>query len=238
MPATRSVLIVEDDEVLRDMLKEQLADDGFKVVTASTLEAADRAINDENTYVDAVILDLGMPDGDGRDFCGKLRHQGHNVPIIMLTGMVGEEDVVRGLDSGAYDYIPKPFRINELLARLRAQLRDFENSEDATFSIGPYIFSPGKKLLKDPATQRRIRLTAKEAAILKVLYRSKPLPIDRQKLLHEVWGYTPDTSTHTVETHIYRLRQKMESNPACPLILLSVQGGYLLSAEPVFAATA
>ena len=141
--------LVEDDEVLRDMLKEQLADDGFKVVTASTLEAADRAINDENTYVDAVILDLGMPDGDGRDFCCKILHKWLNVPIIMLTGMVGEEDVVRGLDSGAYDYIPKPFRINELLARLRAQLRDFENSEDATFSIGPYIFSPGKKLLKD-----------------------------------------------------------------------------------------
>ena len=150
MLATRSVLIVEDDEFIRDMLKEQLADDhGFIVFAPPTLEAADKIIDARASSVDAVILDRGLPDGDGCDYCMKLRRDGHNMPVIMLTGMDGEEDVVRGLESGAHDYIAKPFRINKLLARLRAQLREFDSSEDATFSIGPYTFHPSKKFLRD-----------------------------------------------------------------------------------------
>ena len=200
MPATRSVLIVEDDEVLRDMLKEQLADDhGFIVFTAPTLEAADKVIDDKYACVDAVILDRGMPDGDGCDYCAKLRRHGHNMPVIMLTGMDGEEDVVRGLESGAHDYIAKPFRINELLARLRAQLRGFDSSEDATFSIGPYIFQPSKKLLQNSATDRCILLTEKEVAVLKYLYHSNDHTVDRERLLHDVWGYNDDSTSHTIE---------------------------------------
>jgi DNA-binding response OmpR family regulator len=229
MLATRSVLLVEDDEVIREMLKEQLADDhGFIVFTAPTLEAADKIIDATASSLDAVILDRRLPDGDGCDYCMKLRRHGHNMPVIMLTGMDREEDVVRGLESGAHDYIAKPFRINELLARLRAQLREFDSSEDATFPIGPYTFHPSKKLLRDSATDRRILLTEKEAAVLKYLYRSNDRAVDREKLLHDVWGYNDGITTHTIETHIYRLRKKLEPDPRRPALLVTERNGYRL----------
>ena len=230
MAAKRPILIVEDDEALRENLAEHLAEDsGFTVSTAASLEEADAAINAKDSRFDAVILDIGLPDGDGRDYCVRLRKQGHKMPVIMLTGADGEADVVRGLDSGANDYIAKPFRANELLARLRAQLRLFENSEEAVFSVGPYTFRPSKKLLQDPAKNRRIRLTDKEAAILKFLYRSDSRAVDRQILLHEVWGYNPAVTSHTLETHIYRLRQKIEVNPGAPALLVTEHGGYRLN---------
>jgi DNA-binding response OmpR family regulator len=232
MATRRAILIVEDDESLRDTLAEQLADDhGFAVTAAATLDAAGKAFNDEGGHFDAVILDIGMPDGDGCHFCARVRRQGHKMPIIMLTGSDGETDVIRGLESGANDYIAKPFRTNELLARLRAQLRLFENSEDAVFSVGPYTFRPSKKLLHEPVNNRRIRLTDKESAILKFLYRSDSRAVDRQILLQEVWGYNPAVTTHTLETHIYRLRQKMELHPRAPVLLVTENGGYRLSPE-------
>ena len=236
MSAKRPILIVEDDEALRETLAEQLAEENvFTIATAGTLEEADAAINSTDARFDAVILDIGLPDGDGRDYCARLRKQGHRMPVIMLTGADAESDVVRGLDSGANDYIAKPFRANELLARLRAQLRMFESSEEAVFSVGPYTFRPSKKLLQDPARNRRIRLTDKEAAILKFLYRSDARAVDRQILLHEVWGYNPAVTTHTLETHIYRLRQKIEANPGHPALLVTENGGYRLNPEPAAA---
>jgi DNA-binding response OmpR family regulator len=236
MTAQRPILIVEDDEALREVLADHLADGhGFTVTTAGTLEETDKAINDPDARFDAVILDIGLPDGDGRDYCARMRRQGHKMPVIMLTGSDAEADVVRGLDSGANDYIAKPFRSNELLARLRAQLRLFDGSEEAVFSVGPFTFRPARKLLQDPARKRRIRLTEKESAILKFLYRSDARPVGREILLHEVWGYNPAVTTHTLETHIYRLRQKLETNPANPALLLTEQGGYRLN---LYAATA
>ncbi|MGH7154435.1 MAG: response regulator transcription factor, partial [Acetobacteraceae bacterium] len=172
MSSERPILIVDDDPDLRLTLAEQLAVDGeFTSVEAATLAEAEDQLASKDSRFDAVILDISLPDGDGRDFCVRLRRQGHKMPVIMLTGSDTETDIVRGLDSGANDYIAKPFRLNELLARLRAQLRIFENSEDAVFSIGPYTFRPSAKLLQDLIKNRRIRLTEKEAAILKFLYR-------------------------------------------------------------------
>jgi DNA-binding response OmpR family regulator len=240
MPIKRSILIIEDDEAFREMLAEQLADDyGFAVSAVGTLDAADRAMSDMRAGFHAVILDLGMPDGDGRDYCAKLRRAGHNMPVIMLTGSAGEADIVRGLDSGANDYIAKPFRTNELLARLRAQMREFESSsEDAIFLVGPYVFRPSKKLLQHSANNRRIRLTQKEAEILRFLYRAEARSVARQTLLNEVWGYNSGVTTHTLETHIYRLRQKIEANPANPALLVTEGGGYRLSPESVVAPAA
>ncbi len=177
---------------------------------------------------DAVLLDIGLPDGDGRDLCARLRKHGLKMPIIMLTGADAEQDVVRGLDAGANDYIAKPFRLNELLARVRAQLRVFDNSEDAVFLIGPYSFRPSAKLLLEVARNKKIRLTEKEAAILKYLYRSGGKPVGRQILLNEVWGYNSAVTTHTLETHIYRLRQKIEPDPGNARLLLTEGGGYRL----------
>lgn len=229
MAGERPILIVDDDHALRAMLAEQLAVDGeFAASEAETAGEAEAKMTAREARFDAVILDVGLPDGDGRDLCAKLRRGGLKVPIIMLTGSDQESDVVRGLDSGANDYIAKPFRLAELLARLRAQLRIFENSEDAVFSIGPYTFRPAAKLLQEPARNRRIRLTEKEAAILKFLYRAGTRPVARQVLLNEVWGYNAAVTTHTLETHIYRLRQKIEPDPSNARLLVTEGGGYRL----------
>ena len=232
MPAERPVLIVDDDRSLRDELVAQLQLDGEFVAfeAGSCAEAEARMALPDRRY-DALILDVGLPDGDGRDLCAKLRRQGFAMPIIMLTGSDEEADVVRGLESGANDYIAKPFRLNELLARLRAQLRSFENSEDAIFTIGPFSFRPSAKSLQDAQQNRRIRLTEKEAAILKFLYRAGSKPVPRQILLNEVWGYNAGVTTHTLETHIYRLRQKIEDDPTNAKLLLTEAGGYVLDAS-------
>jgi DNA-binding response OmpR family regulator len=230
MAAKRSILIVEDDAAVQEVLADYLAGEhGFTIFTAETLDEAAKVIDDEHRRFDAVILDVGMPDGDGRDFCANLRGKGHKIPVIMLTGRDAELDIVRGLDSGANDYIAKPFRLNELLARLRAQWRAFDSSEEAVFSLGPFTFHPSKKLLHDPINNRRIRLTSKEVAILRYLYRSEDRRVDREILLHELWGYNAAVTTHTLETHIYRLRQKIETDPRFPALLVFESGGYRLN---------
>ncbi|WP_122049516.1 response regulator transcription factor [Asaia bogorensis] len=232
MPGPRPVLIVDDDDTLRQLLVEQLKLEGeFEPIQAVSVADAKEKLGVPDVRVDAILLDVTLPDGDGRDFCAELRRQGIRMPIIILTGSDEEADVVRGLDAGANDYVAKPFRIAELLARLRAQLRLFENSEDAVFPIGPYLFRPSSKILQEPAKNRRIRLTEKEAAILKYLYRAGHRPIARQVLLNEVWGYNAAVTTHTLETHIYRLRQKIEPDPANASLLLTEGGGYRLNPE-------
>src|SRR5215213_11859804 len=231
MATPRPILIVEDDAALRATLAEQIAMEGdFTADEAESATEAAAKLADGDVRYDAILLDIGLPDGDGRDFCAKLRRDGKKMPVIMLTGADAESDVVRGLDSGANDYIAKPFRLPELLARVRAQLRVFDNSEDAVFTIGPYLFRPSAKLLLESARNRKIRLTDKECGILKFLYRAaKPVP--RQVLLNEVWGYNSEVTTHTLETHIYRLRQKIEPNPSKLQLLLTEGGGYRL--DPV-----
>jgi DNA-binding response OmpR family regulator len=232
MSDPRPILIVDDDPALRATLSEQLAVDGeFTPREAGSMAEAGQILLADGSRFDAVLLDIGLPDGDGRDLCAELRRNGIKVPIIMLTGADAEQDVVRGLDSGANDYIAKPFRIMELIARLRAQLRVFDNSEDAVFVIGPYTFRPSAKMLQDTARNRRIRLTEKECSILKFLYRAGGRPVGRQILLNEVWGYNAAVTTHTLETHIYRLRQKIEPDPAAASLLLTEGGGYRLDPQ-------
>ncbi|HYZ22340.1 MAG TPA: response regulator transcription factor [Rhodopila sp.] len=228
MTAARPILIVEDDDALRQVLAEQIAAGGmFQSVEAATLDEAERHLGDGEARFDSIILDLSLPDGDGRDFCARIRRQGHRMPVIMLTGAADESDVVSGLNSGANDYIAKPFRASELLARLNAQLRQFDSSEAAVFTIGPYTFRPAAKLLMANDKQR-IRLTAKEVDILKFLYRHANQVVSRQVLLDEVWGYNASVTTHTLETHVYRLRQKIEIDPANCRLLMTAPGGYML----------
>jgi DNA-binding response OmpR family regulator len=239
MVTPRPILIVEDDAALRATLAEQIRLEGdFTADEAESASEAEAKLGSADARYDAILLDIGLPDGDGRDLCAKLRRDGLRMPVIMLTGHDAEQDVVRGLDAGANDYIAKPFRAGELLARVRAQLRVFDNSEDAVFTIGPYMFRPSAKLLLEPARSRKIRLTGKEASILKYLYRAHGKPVPRQVLLNEVWGYSSAVSTHTLETHIYRLRQKIEPDPSHPRLLLTEDGGYRLDFEAGQAAAA
>ncbi|MBS0641352.1 MAG: response regulator transcription factor [Proteobacteria bacterium] len=234
MAVERPVLVVDDDTALCETLIDQLADDGeFSATRAASIQEAEARLAEENARFDAIILDVGLPDGDGRDLCLRLRKQGHHMPIIMLTGSEGEVDVVHGLDSGANDYIAKPVKIAVLLARLRAQIRTFENSEDAVFTIGPYTFRPAARILQDPNKKHRIRLTEKEVGILKFLYRTGNRPSARQVLLNEVWGYNAGITTHTLETHIYRLRQKIEPDASNPRLLITEPGGYRLDPEGI-----
>ena len=232
MTLARPILIIEDDADLRATLAEQIAQDGEFIAeeACSAAEAASKLAESDSRY-DAILLDVGLPDADGREFCARLRRDGRKMPVIMLTGADAESDVVRGLDSGANDYIAKPFRLPELMARLRAQLRVFDNSEDAVFTIGPYLFRPSAKLLLEPGRNRKVRLTDKESSILKFLYRAGGKPVPRQILLNEVWGYNSAVTTHTLETHIYRLRQKIEPDPSNARLLLTEGGGYRL--DPV-----
>jgi DNA-binding response OmpR family regulator len=229
MSSARPILIVEDDDALRQVLADQVALSGaFESVEAASLDEASRYLGAAEARFDSIILDVNLPDGDGRDFCARVRKHGHTMPIIMLTGASDEGDVVSGLNAGANDYIAKPFRINELMARLQAQLRLFDTSEDAVFTIGLYTFRPAAKLLIGPDKKQRIRLTAKEVDILKFLHRNANRVVSRQVLLDEVWGYNAGVTTHTLETHVYRLRQKIEADPANCRLLMTAPGGYRL----------
>jgi len=227
MSLSRKILIIDDDAALRRSLAEQLQlHEEFAVSEAGTgTEALDAT---RVHYFEAILLDVGLPDMDGRELCRVMRRSGVRAPILMLTGADGEADTILGLDSGANDYITKPFRLNVLLARLHAQLRQHEASEDAVFAIGPYTFRPSAKTLVDDAKRRKVRLTEKETAILKYLYRAGEKTIGRAILLNEVWGYNSGVTTHTLETHVYRLRQKIERDPGKAEILVTEPGGYRL----------
>ena len=224
MAQLKKILLVDDDDDLRDALSEQLLlTEDFDVFEAGN--GADAKTRAAEALYDLVILDVGLPDIDGRDLCRDLRTQGVKSPILMLTGHDSDADTIMGLDAGANDYVTKPFKFPVLLARIRAQLRQHEQSEEAIFQLGPYTFKPSAKLLITE-DDKKIRLTEKETNILKFLYRAAAGVVPRDTLLHEVWGYNAGVTTHTLETHIYRLRQKIEPDPSNARILLTESGGY------------
>jgi DNA-binding response OmpR family regulator len=226
MVQQKTLLIVDDDDELREALAEQLElHEEFKVIQAANGTEGLRLGKSVNA--DLILLDVDLPDMDGREACRLLRKGGLTTPVIMLTGQTSDSDTILGLDAGANDYVTKPFRFAVLLARIRAQVRSHETSEDATFRIGPYEFKPALKVLVDQ-TQKKTRLTEKETNILKYLYRAGGKPITRDVLLTEVWGYNAGVTTHTLETHVYRLRQKIEPDPANARLLMTDAGGYRL----------
>jgi len=226
MAQQKSILIIDDDVELRSALAEQLElHQEFVANQASTAGEGLKAAKESRA--DLILLDVDLPDMDGREACRLIRKGGVTTPIIMLTGAASDSDTILGLDAGANDYVTKPFRFAVLLARIRAQLRSHETSEDAVFRIGPYEFRPASKLLIDDAA-KKIRLTEKETAILKYLYRAGEKPVSREELLAEVWGYNAGVTTHTLETHVYRLRQKIEPEPASARLLITEAGGYRL----------
>jgi DNA-binding response OmpR family regulator len=222
-----TILIIDDDAELRLALAEQFdLEEGFVGLGAASAAEGLKAAAEHKPA--AIVLDVSLPDMDGILACKQLRDQGVKAPIILLTGAAREElDQVNGLDAGANDYVLKPFKFSVLLARIRAHLRSHEASEDAIYRIGPYEFRPSMRVLIDPA-QKKIRLTDKEASILRYLYRSGEKPVGREELLREVWGYNANVTTHTLETHIYRLRQKIEPDAQAPKLLITETGGYRL----------
>lgn len=229
MAPSRRILLIDDDEFLRRSLREQMVgrEEIAEVGEAATGKEGVATATGDRAPWDLILLDIGLPDMDGRDVCRILRAQGVRSPIIMLTAADSDDDTITGLDAGANDYVTKPFRLTVLLARVKAHIRQYEQSDDAVFTIGPYKFIPAAKMLQDDATARKIRLTEKETAILKYLYRMGRV-VDRERLLNEVWGYNAGVTTHTLETHVYRLRQKIEPDPAQATLLVTESGGYRL----------
>lgn len=226
MAQYKTILVVDDDAELRGALAEQLhLHEEFRTIEAAAGGEGVRI--GREIKPDLILLDVDLPDMDGRETCRLLRKAGVSSPVIMLTAAASDSDTILGLDAGANDYVTKPFKFAVLLARIRAQLRSHEQSEDAIFRIGPYEFRPASKLLTDPKG-KKIRLTEKETSILKYLYRAGGKPVSREELLTEVWGYNAGVTTHTLETHVYRLRQKIEPDPTTAQILLTEAGGYRL----------
>ena len=226
MAQHKTILIIDDDADLRGALAEQL-ELHEEFVTSQAETAGEGVRMAREARADLILLDVDLPDMDGREACRLLRKDGVSTPIIMLTGQASDADTVLGLESGANDYVTKPFRFAVLLARIRAHLRSHEQSEDAVFRIGPYEFRPAAKVLIDDKG-RKVRLTEKETSILKYLYRAGAKAVSREELLTEVWGYNAGVTTHTLETHIYRLRQKIEPEPGQARLLLTDAGGYRL----------
>ncbi|HEY5105419.1 MAG TPA: response regulator transcription factor [Caulobacteraceae bacterium] len=227
MAQRKIILIIDDDADLREGLSEQLELEGeFSAIGAAT--AGDGVRLALEHHPDIVLLDIDLPDMNGREACLRLREAGLASPVLMLTAAVSDADAVLGLDSGANDYVTKPFRLAVLLARIRAHMRSHEQSEGAVFRIGPYDFRPAGKVLVD-ARGKKLRLTDKETNILKYLYRAGAKAVSREELLTEVWGYNAGVTTHTLETHVYRLRQKIEPDPSNVRLLLTEPGGYRLA---------
>ena len=221
------LLIVDDDAYLRATLRQQLLVEGFNdVFDVGVIADLDNVLRHANP--DLILLDIQMPDCNGIDICQRLRRDGFAKPIVMLTAKGAEDDIVLGLEAGANDYIIKPLRLGELIARIRIQLRQFRASDDAKFEIGNLSFVPAEKMLHEIGSDRMQVLTEKEATILKFLYRAFPNDVTKDELLAEVWGFQNGVSTHTLETHIYRLRQKI-SRLTKKKLVLTIEKGYRLT---------
>ena len=226
MAQRKTLLVVDDNEDLRGAIAEQLQlSEEFSAIEAAT--ASEGVKSAVENRPDLILLDVDLPDMNGREACRQMRAQGVTAPIIMLTAADTDDDTISGLEAGANDYVTKPYKFAVLLARIRAQLRDYEHSEGAIFRLGTYEFRPAAKILVDEKG-KKIWLTEKETNILKYLYRAGEKPVSREELLAEVWGYNAGVTTHTLETHIYRLRQKIERDPSHSELLITEPGGYRL----------
>ena len=192
-------------------------------------DAAVAFLDGPGAHCDAVLIESGVEPAEGPRICARLRAGGFDLPILLLSEAGDAADVVHGLNSGANDYLVKPLGLPELQARLRAHHRTHARGGTAVRTIGPYAFRPSAKLLLERERNRAIRLTAKEVAVLQYLHAANGDPVAKQTLLMNVWGYNNAVSSHTLETHIWRLRQKIEQNPANARLLLSNRHGYRLN---------
>lgn len=225
--ARKRILIIDDDVDFANTLGEELKlHEDYDTSAAYTGAEALEAVRNHN--FDALLLDVELPDMNGRDVCRLIRRNGFSAPIVILTVKDSEADTVLGLNSGANDYVSKPFKLTVLLARLRSHIRQYELTDNVELVVGPYVFRPGQKVLIDE-DNKKILLTNKEALILKNLYHAENYRLSRDALLYDVWGYSESSETHTVESHIYRLRQKIEQVPSKPRILLTDGRGYRLN---------
>ena len=230
LPQNLRIFMVDDDEGLRLVLRQQFESDGLAdIEEAGRLQDIWPKIDEFQP--DIVLLDVQLPDGNGFDICRRLRAHGFEKPILMLTGQDSETDIIQGLEAGANDYIAKPMRMGELLARMRTHLRQHKLSDDVRFDICGLDFVPAQKTISSRQTNSKIILTEKETMVLKMLTRQAPQIVSKDDMLADIWGFQKGLATHTLETHIYRLRQKLTRLTADPIIE-TAHDGYRL-AEPI-----
>jgi two-component system response regulator MprA len=217
------VLVVEDDADIADVLRRSLRNEGYEVRTsADGIEALEMAAG---FVPDLVVLDLGLPGLDGVEVCRRLRDDG-DVPILMLTARAETEDRVTGLDSGADDYLVKPFERKELLARIRALLRRRPPRGTASLEVGDLTLNPDTREVR--RGDREIELTNREFELLEFLMRNERLVVSRERLLDEVWGYDPTAATNTIDVFISNLRRKLEAGDEPRLLHTKRGAGYVL----------
>ena len=221
--ATGRVLVVEDDAEIADVLRRSLRQEGYEVRTsADGVDALDVATG---FVPDLVVLDLGLPRLDGVEVCRRLRAEG-DVPILMLTARAETEDRVGGLDSGADDYLVKPFERSELLARIRALLRRRPPRGAASLQVGDLSLNPDTREVK--RGERELELTNREFELLEFLMRNERLVVSRERLLDDVWGYDPTAATNTIDVFISNLRRKLEEGGEPRLLHTKRGAGYVL----------
>ena len=226
MTNLKKVLLIESDVDLREALCEQLRNtDQFEVFSSGGDTETVEKLRVQS--YDVIVVDLHPLNKDGLGACRLAYAQNVKCPILLLTERDEISSTVFGQDARASDYILKPFKYPILLARINIQLLKYEKSYDRAFTLGPYTFYPAIKMLKTH-DNNAIQLTEKETDILKFLYHTVEDVVPRDILLHEVWGYNNSVTTHTLETHIYRLRQKIERNPGAAELLVTETGGYRL----------
>ncbi len=223
MTLAKRILLVDGATPLRQSLSDQLRQSGdFEIEAAET--GADALARVAVAGYDAIVIEAALTDMSGRELVRRLRDEGERCPLVLLTAA----GAGAALESTGFDVLAKPFRIGVLLTLLRSRLSQVGRDLDAVFAIGPYSFRPAAKLMLDPAADRTVRLTEKETAILQFLYRAGQSVTGREALLGAIWGYQAGIDTHTLETHVYRLRRKIETDPANARILITEPGGYRL----------
>ena len=223
--ASGRVLLVEDDESIADVLRRSLRAEGHEVMSAG--DGVEALSLSEQFVPDLVVLDLGLPRLDGIEVCRRLRAES-DVPILILTARTDTEQRVEGLDSGADDYLPKPFERTELLARIRALMRRRPPRGSASIVVGDLQLNPDTREVK--RGERQIELTNREFELLEYLARNQKLVVSRERLLEDVWGYDPFEQTNTIDVFISNLRRKLEQSGE-PRILHTKRGaGYVLKA--------
>lgn len=227
-----AVLIVEDEKHLADGLSYNLKAEGYEVDVAGSAEEAFPLLVDRQPSYDVIVLDVMLPGMDGFSLATQLRSQGHFVPILMLTARAQAEDVLRGFEAGADDYLPKPFELSVLLARINALLRrrewfqkDLNKSETGVVAVGNKTID--FEALELRSQEQTVQLTLMEAELLRYLVDHEGKIVSRSAILEEVWGLREDTDTRAIDNFIVRLRKYLEDEPSNPRHLLTVRGvGY------------
>ena len=220
------LLIVDADAYLRANLRQQFFAEGFQdIFDVGSVTGLNATLEDANP--DLILLDLQMPDCNGVEICKRFRSNGFVKPIVMLTDKNAESDIIEGLKAGANDYVKKPIRMGDLLACINMQLRQFKVSDDVRFELAGLNFVPANKILYKIGCARIQALTEKETKILQVLHSAFPESVTKGELLTEVWGMRDGLTTHTLETHIYRLRQKIGRMTETPIVI-TTENGYRL----------